>query len=124
MTFYFATLSLLALNFPLLATVTMTIAINLDLACLPFLLVFVVYATSTIILNSPSTFIVKQVDHIVWKVVFLLINFAWVNMIIWWPLIFKPNSTEFDITAAKQLIFGELLPMRQQFTLFGVPLGV
>jgi hypothetical protein len=102
----------------------MTIAINLDLACLPFMLVIVVYAISNIIVNSPRAFIVSQIDHIVWKVIFLLINFTCVNMIIWKPLIFKHNFTGFDMTEAKELIFAKLLPMRQQFTIFGIPLGV
>ncbi len=122
MTFFFLTLNLLALNLPLLAILALTIAINLDLACLPFLPAVSVYAISNIIANSPKSSIVKQVDHIVGKIIVLLFNFTCINITIWWQHIFKPNSTVFDATIAKQLLFRKILPMGQQFTSFGIPL--
>lgn len=123
MTLLFATLALLSANFPLLAGVTITLAINLELGLLPLLPVILVYSVSNIIANSPSAYLVKQVDYIVWKVIFLAINFSLVNCAIWWSLITKPDPSRFDFSQAKHLIFDELLPMHATFG--GVlPLGV
>ena len=63
-------------------------ALNLDLVlCLPLLPIFLIKAVGVIIDNSPTVYIVKQVDYIVWKVIFLLINCTLVNAAIWWPFI-------------------------------------
>ena len=112
MTLLLATLALLSADFPLIAGVTMTLAINLELSLLPLLPVIVVYTVSNIIANSPSAYVVKQVDYIVWKVIFLGINFTLINTAIWWSLITKPNTTQFDFSQAKQLLFNELLPLQ------------
>ena len=75
-------------DFPLLASVFFITALNLDLTlCLPLAPVFLVQAVGGIIVNSPSAFIVKQVDYIVWKVIFLGLNCALVSAAIWWPYI-------------------------------------
>ena len=80
-----ATLNLLMLNCPLFATVTMIIALNLELTCtLPLLPLFLAYAIANIVVNSPSAYLVKQVDYIVWKVIFLLITIVLTNAVIWW----------------------------------------
>ena len=73
------------LNCPLFATVTMMIALNLELTCtLPLLPLFLAYAIANIVVNSPSAYLVKQVDYIVWKVIFLLITIVLTNAVIWW----------------------------------------
>ena len=83
-----ATWNLLLNNWPLIASLTFMTALNLDLTlCLPLLPVFLVQAVGTIIVNSPAAFIVKQVDYIVWKVIFLVINCTLINAAIWWPFI-------------------------------------
>lgn len=118
----FATLFLLVADFPLLAGVSMTIAINLELALLPLLPVTIVFAMLSIIANSPSAFIVKQVDYIVWKAIFLVINFTLVNCAIWWTYIVKPHTTQFDFSRAKSLLFEELMPLHMDY--HGQPLWV
>jgi len=80
-----ATVAFLILEYPLLATVPTTFAINLDLNFLVYLPVICVFSIATFIKNSPSAYLVKQVDHIVWKVIFLLLNIGLLNLAIWWP---------------------------------------
>ena len=65
----------------------MTFAINLDITYIVFLPVFLVYSIASIIINSPAAYIVKQIDYIVWKVIFLILYLALANAAIWWPLI-------------------------------------
>lgn len=96
-----ATVALLAIDFPLFAGVTMTLAINLELSLITLLPAVFLYAIMNIVANSPRIYIVKQVDYIVWRVIFLLINFALVNATIWWDLITKPQTTEFDFSRAR-----------------------
>ena len=109
----------------------MTVAVNLDTSCLVLMPLFTLYAVANIIDNSPSAYIVKQVDYIVWKVIFLVLNLALVNLAIWWPLITVNSNAEpspdlddtiqkskydkFDFTNAKQVIAERLLPLDQSF---------
>ena len=86
-TLLIATLAFLAIDCPLLASVTIALAVNLDLSLSLYLPIFLVYAFANIIANSPSANIVKQVDYIVWRVIFLILNLACVSLAIWWPLI-------------------------------------
>lgn len=118
-----ASITLLLYNCPLLATVPMALAVNLDLACLPLLPVFLVYAVSNIILNSPSAYVVKQVDYIVWRVFFLCFNFLGVMAPIWWNLITKPGTNKLDTSEAKLLLV-KLLPLNGQLQLHSVPFFV
>ena len=121
-----ATWNLLLSSWPLLASVTFMIALNLDLTlCLPLTPVFLVYMVGTVIVNSPSAYIVKQVDYIVWRVIILIINCTVINGIIWWPYIttlhqLKNNESEeqnekqklsFDMTPARRIISEHLLPI-------------
>ena len=125
-------------EFPLLSSVFFIIALNLDLTLsLPLVPVFLVQAVGSIIVNSPSAFIVKQVDYIVWKVIFLLINCTLVSAFIWWPYITSTTSIEnnddptfspkeklsFDFRPAKQIIGDHLLNCKQVYARFGIPLG-
>ena len=102
------------------------IALNLDLTlCLPLTPVFLVYTVGKVIVNSPSAYIVKQVDYIVWRVIILIINCTVINGIIWWPYIttlhqIKNNESEeqnekqklsFDMTPARRIISEHLLPI-------------
>ena len=65
----------------------MTLAINLDITYIVFLPVLTVYSVANIIVNSPAAFIVKQIDYIVWKVIFFILYLALANATIWWPYI-------------------------------------
>ena len=79
---------MLQYNYPLVACLFFVTALNLDLVIgVPLVAVFLVQAIGGIIVNSPSAFIVKQVDYIVWKVIFLGINGALLCAAIWWPYI-------------------------------------
>ena len=133
------TWSLLLLNFPLLASLTFVTALNLDVTmCLPLTLVFIVQAIGGIVVNSPSAYIMKQVDHIVWKVIFLCLNCIIVNAAIWWPYITnttvissKETSTDdetpmklsFDFKQAKQIITEHLLNVNLVHTRFNLSFG-
>ena len=102
---FLMTAALLSINHPLFAAFTMALAINLQLSYLLFLPAFICLAISKIIDNSPRTQIVKQVDYIVWKVIFLLINFASMVLLIYWSLIFKPQTRQIDKAVLKKLLF-------------------
>ena len=133
---------LLMHEFPLISCIFFITALNLDLTLsMPLVPVFLVQAVGSIIVNSPSALIVKQVDYIVWKVIFLLINFTLVNAIIWWPYITSTTTTSivdnndepsqlppkeklsFDFRPAKQIIGDHLLNYKQVYTRFSIPLG-
>ena len=126
---------LLLHEFPLVSSVFFITALNLDLTLsLPLAPVFLAQAVGSIIVNSPSAFIVKQVDYIVWKVIFLLINCTLVSAFLWWPYITSTTSVEnnvdlpkeklsFDFRPAKQIIGDHLLNFKQVYTRFGIPLG-
>ena len=82
-----AALTCLALDCPLIASLPITLAINLDISYIVFMPVLLVYCVASIIVNSPAAYIVKQIDHIVWKVIFLILYLILQNAAIWWPYI-------------------------------------
>ena len=71
----------------MLATVPMTLAFNLDISYLFFLPAFIVFAIASIVNQAPSAYIVKQIDYIVWKTIFLFLNLGLLSLAIWRPLI-------------------------------------
>ena len=109
-----ATWNLLLVGYPLMASLFFTLALNLDLMlCLPLLPVFLVQAIGKIISSSPSANIVKQVDYIVWKIIFLCLNCMLVCAAIWWPHITTKTSEpdqklSFDFKPARQILFTHL----------------
>ena len=130
-----ATWYTLLLDSPIIASVLMTTALNLELSlCLPFVPVFIVYSISNIIEMSPSAQIVKQIDYIVWRVMFLCLNIAIFNAIIWWPYITTANENKeetseqsgpmFDFNPAKKLLFEHLLPLYETYTPLSIPLYI
>lgn len=93
-----ATWNLLLLDCPLMASATMLVALNLELSCtLPLMPLFLAYAIANIMYNSPSSNIAKQVDYIVWKVIFLCLNIIFVNGIIWWNEITYVKNFQYPI---------------------------
>lgn len=87
---------LLVHEWPLFACITFTLAFNLELSYLLLIPAFLVYAVASIIRNSPRDQIVKQVDYIVWRVIFLLLNLMLVNFAIWYPFIVTQSDGEAD----------------------------
>ena len=111
-----ATLTLLIFDRPLLASMTLVLMINFEASYVFYTPILLAYSMASIIKGSPSQYIVKQVDYIVWKVIFLLLNLLLINLAIWWPLVTvekgkaKDENTAggrfsiFDFTQAKALL--------------------
>ena len=87
-------MTLLIFDYPLVASVALMASINLEVFNIVYIPVFVAYAMCSIVKCSPSAYIVKQVDYIVWKVIFLVLNMTLVNLAIWWPLIAKKDREQ------------------------------
>lgn len=86
-------LALLSLDCPLMASVPMILAFNLELSYLFLIPVFMVYAVCSIINNAPLGNLVKKIDYILWKIIFLTLNFILLNMLIWWQIITPEDQT-------------------------------
>ena len=121
-----ATWNLLLTDYPLLASVIFTLALNLNIAlCLPLVPVFLVQAVGKIIVSSPSANIVKQVDYIVWKIIFLCLNCTLVCAVIWWDHITKTNKASeadklsFDFEPAREILTNHFHMLVEQ--LYGIP---
>ena len=82
-----ACINLLCLQCPLLASMPFILACNLDISCIFLLPIFLTFAIRSIITNSPSQYLVKQVDYIVWRAIILALNFCLLNMVIWWEFL-------------------------------------
>jgi len=85
---------LLVYDWPLFACIPFTLAFNLELSYSLLIPTFLVYAVASIIRNSPRDQIVKQVDYIVWRVIFLLLNLMLVNFAIWYPFIVTQQNAK------------------------------